>query len=198
MPFLDPKFIPIVGERLETKAKFSELEDRLLLIFLSLHEKKDITKFKRIYFPQRQEGQIRNRAKNLCAKELSNPVKRLRENEYLPLTEDERKILIKGYKRFGERWAVIAKYYEVRSGEMLKSEYENDVKLNKLRKSYNIEVEYRPIKETIEEEMSKEEVEGSKNEVENMVMELEEEDGKMSDEEEPQFKIINHLTFQYE
>lgn len=55
-------------------------------------------------------------------------------------------MLIKGYKRFGERWAVIAKYYELRSGEMLKSEYDNDTKLSKLRKSYNIEVDYKPIK----------------------------------------------------
>ena len=80
MPFLDPNFIPIIGERLETKAKFTELEDRLLLIMLNFHEKKDISHFKHIYFPNRQESTIRNRAKNLCAKEMINPVKKMREN----------------------------------------------------------------------------------------------------------------------
>lgn len=86
VPFLDPIFIPIVEERFETKAKFNEIEDRLLLIFLSLHEKKDIGQYKYIYFPNRSEEQIKNRAKNLCAKEMQNPIKTLKENEYLPLT----------------------------------------------------------------------------------------------------------------
>ena len=80
VPFLDPIFIPIIGERLETKAKFTELEDRLLLILLTLHEKKDIGQYKSIYFPNRHECQIRNRAKNLCAKELNNPIKKIKEN----------------------------------------------------------------------------------------------------------------------
>lgn len=53
MPFLDPNFIPIIEERFETKSKFNEVEDRMLLIMLSLHQKKDISQYKGIYFPNR-------------------------------------------------------------------------------------------------------------------------------------------------
>lgn len=45
---------------------------------LSLHQKKDISQYKNIYFPNRHESQIRNRAKNLCAKEMVNPIKSLK------------------------------------------------------------------------------------------------------------------------
>ena len=41
---------------------------------------------------------------------------------------------------------------------MLRSEYENDPRLSRLRKSYNIEVDYQPIRDTIEEEVSKEQL----------------------------------------
>jgi hypothetical protein len=50
----------------------------MLLIMLSLHQKKDISQYKNIYFPNRHESQIRNRAKNLCAKEMVNPIKSLK------------------------------------------------------------------------------------------------------------------------
>ncbi len=69
-------YIPIVEERLETKAKFSELEDRLLVMILS-ERTREISKIRSIYFPGRQEDQIRNRIKNLSAngKEIVNQVK---------------------------------------------------------------------------------------------------------------------------
>lgn len=63
MPFLDPLLIPIISERLETKSKFSELEDRLLQTILKA--KLDVGEYKQIYFPTRTESQIKNRIKNL-------------------------------------------------------------------------------------------------------------------------------------
>lgn len=79
VPFFNPLFIPLVGERLETKAKFSELEDRLLQMIIS-SPRKDITKLRMIYFPNRPEQQIRNRIKNLCgnAKDANNPIKEMK------------------------------------------------------------------------------------------------------------------------
>jgi hypothetical protein len=88
---LEPLLIPIVSERLETKAKFSELEDRLILIMLK--SKLDVSEYRAIYFPQRAESQIKNRIKNLCGnsntKELNNPIKEMKQNEYMPLTPSE-------------------------------------------------------------------------------------------------------------
>ena len=43
-------------------------------------------------------------------------------------------------------------------------------------------MDYKPIRETIEEEVSKEQLEGSKNDIENMMMEIEEEDDKKSED----------------
>lgn len=76
IPFFNHLFIPLVGERLETKAKFSELEDRLLQIIIT-HPKRDVSKLKLIYFPNRPEQQIKNRIKNLCGngKDANNPIK---------------------------------------------------------------------------------------------------------------------------
>lgn len=65
VPFFNPLFIPLIEERLETKAKFSELEDRLLQMII-LSPRKDLTKLRIIYFPHRPEQQIKNRIKNLC------------------------------------------------------------------------------------------------------------------------------------
>lgn len=106
--------------------------------------------------------------------------------------------MIKAYKKFGDRWPIISKYYDLRSGELLRGEYENDIKLSRLRKSYNIQIEYGLIKEIIEEEMSKQMEQGGRKQVQNMEMDIEEEDEKMSEDEEPQYKVINHLTFLYE
>lgn len=88
IPFFNPLFIPLVGERLETKAKFSELEDRLLQMIIS-SQRKDITKLRMIYFPHRPEQQIRNRIKNLCgnAKDGNNPIKEMKQNEYALLRQ---------------------------------------------------------------------------------------------------------------
>ena len=81
--------MPIISERLETKAKFSELEDRLLLILVK--SKLDINEYRGIYFPSRGEAQIKNRIKNLCGngKELGNVIKDAKINEYQPLNGDE-------------------------------------------------------------------------------------------------------------
>jgi hypothetical protein len=90
IPFFNPLFIPLVGERLETKAKFSELEDRLLQMVIA-SPRKDIAKLKSIYFPQRPEQQIRNRIKNLCGngKDSNNPIRDMKLNEYMPLRQEE-------------------------------------------------------------------------------------------------------------
>lgn len=68
------------------------------------------------------------------------------------MSEQERKILCKAYARFGTRWPVIAKYYCLRSAEMLQAEYEKCTKLEKLRKSYGIVAAYPPLKELLERE----------------------------------------------
>ncbi len=85
-PFLDPLFIPLQAERLETKAKFSELEDRLLQILMNL-PRKEMSRLRPIYFPERPEQQIKNRIKNLCGngKDLNNPIREMKLQEYLPL-----------------------------------------------------------------------------------------------------------------
>jgi len=53
--------------------------------------KRDIGKLKLIYFPSRPESQIKNRIKNLCGngKDLNNPIKEMKNNEFLPLRSDE-------------------------------------------------------------------------------------------------------------
>ena len=81
VPFFSPLFVPLVEERLETKAKFSEFEDRLLQIVISI-PRRDMAKLKHIYFPNRPEYRIKNRIKNLCGnpKELHNPIKDMKLN----------------------------------------------------------------------------------------------------------------------
>lgn len=90
VPFFNPLFLPLVGERLETKAKFTELEDRLLQMVIA-SPRKDLNRLKAIYFPHRPEQQIRNRIKNLCGngKDGNNPIKEMKLNELLPLTSNE-------------------------------------------------------------------------------------------------------------
>jgi len=56
-----------------------------------LKSKLDVNEYKQVYFPNRNESQIKNRIKNLSgqSKELNtNPVREIRLAEYLPLTED--------------------------------------------------------------------------------------------------------------
>lgn len=87
-----------------------------------LKSKLDVNEYKQVYFPNRNESQIKNRIKNLSgqSKELNtNPVREIRLAEYLPLTEDEIETIFKGFIKFGARWAVIAKYYNCRSAEFL-------------------------------------------------------------------------------
>lgn len=90
VPFFNPLFIPLIEERLETKAKFSELQDRLLQMII-LSPRKDITKLRIIYFPHRPEQQIKNRIKNLCGnpKQAHNPIKDIKANEYMPLDQTQ-------------------------------------------------------------------------------------------------------------
>jgi hypothetical protein len=52
VPFFNPLYVPIVEERLETKAKFSELEDRLLMMIIA-SPRKELSKLRLIYFPNR-------------------------------------------------------------------------------------------------------------------------------------------------
>jgi hypothetical protein len=116
VPFFNPLFIPLVGERLETKAKFSELEDRLLQMVIA-SPGKDISRLKAIYFPQRPEQQIRNRIKNLCGngKDNNNPIRDMKLNEFLPLGTPEIEVLQEAYARYGPRWPVISRYYQIRT-----------------------------------------------------------------------------------
>lgn len=56
-----------------------------------LKSKLDVNDYKQIYFPNRNESQIKNRIKNLSGhtKETnSNPIKETRMGEYLPLNEE--------------------------------------------------------------------------------------------------------------
>ena len=124
VPFFDPLFIPLVKERLESKAKFEEFEDRLLQIVISI-PKRDISKLRPIYFPALLEQKIKNRIKNLCGnvKELHNPIKNIKANEYLPLRPEELELLLPAYQRFGPRWPIISHYYQLRTSEFLEAEF---------------------------------------------------------------------------
>ena len=44
-------------------------------------------------------------------------------NEYLPLRPYELEILHSAFGRFGPRWAVISKYYQLRTPEFLEAEF---------------------------------------------------------------------------
>lgn len=79
--------------------------------------RRDIGKLRMIYFPNRPEQQIKNRIKNLCGngKDLNNPIKEMKANEYLPLTQPEIDVLLQAYNRYGPRWPVISRYYQIRT-----------------------------------------------------------------------------------
>jgi hypothetical protein len=83
--------------------------------------RKDMQKLKMIYFPNRSEQQIKNRIKNSCGnnKEVANPIKDLKVKEVFPLSESEIEALKVAYARFGPRWPVISKYYQLRTPEFL-------------------------------------------------------------------------------
>jgi len=52
--------------------------------------RRDINKVRLIYFPTRPEQQIKNRIKNLCSngKDINNPIKEMKMNEYYPLNNE--------------------------------------------------------------------------------------------------------------
>ena len=83
--------------------------------------RKDIARLKAIYFPHRPEQQIRNRIKNLCGngKDGNNPIRDMKLNEFMPLRPAEIELLQEAYARFGPRWPVISRYYQLRTPEFL-------------------------------------------------------------------------------
>lgn len=81
---------------------------------------------------------------------MINPIKKMREDEYLPLSDEERKVIMRAYARLGPRWPVISKYYGIRSASMLEADFEGSPRLEKIRRIYNVQAEYGSIREIIE------------------------------------------------
>lgn len=112
-------------------------------------------------------------------------------------------MLISAYSRFGSRWPVISRYYQLRTPEFLEAEYNQHERLLRRRTKENILTPYPSLKELIEEGVAQIK---KKNKVEVEIDEEKDiEESKKSDtesvqemEQEPRYKIINHLTFMVE
>lgn len=86
---------------------------------------------KSLYFKDRDEEQIRNRIKNLCAKPSNHPVRVWRISEEEELTDAEMKKLVRIFEELGPRWKVISRYYNLKTQSYFESKYDANLKLEK-------------------------------------------------------------------
>ena len=81
-----------------------------------------------LFFRDKDEGQVRNRIKNLCAKPSHHPVRLWRVSEDTDLTDAEMKKVVRIFEEMGPRWKVISKYYDIRTSSYFESKYDPELK----------------------------------------------------------------------
>jgi hypothetical protein len=71
-------------------------------------------------------------------------------NEFLPLTQQEIEVLQEAYARYGPRWPVISRYYQIRTPEFLEAEFTKCDRLLRKRVKEGVVCGYEGLRELLE------------------------------------------------
>lgn len=112
-PFIQRDWIPIpskLSSNSSQRAKFSLLDDRLILLGLKHFGEKNIEAIQHYYLKTKKSKEVQFRYKNLiCSRANKNEVKQWKGLSVAPLSREERKRLKCGQKWYGDKWKLISK-----------------------------------------------------------------------------------------
>lgn len=118
------------------RVKFLEPEDRLLLRGLYKYGTSSWTHIHTHFIPTKEPKQLATRYKNLISRTApSNPVKDFYFRQFIPLSTDEMKLLLRGIERYGMQFNSIAEeFLPHRTSSFLKRSWSEEIE--KLRRSH--------------------------------------------------------------